>query len=60
MSKDTCVHYQDPGHCRARSPTCAHHDNGVCRAAGKLEERAIALNYGFRFWRCSPERLARK
>jgi hypothetical protein len=56
MTRDTCVHYQGPGYCRARSPTCAHHYDGACRVAGKLEERPPAQSYGIRFSRRSPEK----
>lgn len=55
MTRDTCVHYHETsGLCRARSPTCAHHYDGVCRAAGKLEQRPPARSYSFRFCRRTP------
>ncbi len=54
MNRDTCVHYTEPGRCRALKPACANYADGTCRTAGKLEPMAPAPNYAVRVSRWSP------
>lgn len=61
MNKNICVHFiEATGRCRIHKPSCAYHDDGVCRTVkGRLEERPLVQNYGICVGRWSPDRILR-